>query len=233
MAAELWKTERVETVDDRAFVDACMIAVHQWCTSDEAMSTARRILRRKRLTLQADELVFEVQARVLRAIRNRPEKFETFNPAAYCTRAMTNMVKGLLSGRGHVDEVMTSDADAWPDAAVEPAASPIDAGDLDRFCAAIEAHGEHPVHVSAALTITYLAACTDITVDDAPWPRAGVRDDRRHGWPALWYATRSAALFPATGRRRDGQARTRQRHLEKIDALRLRARLVLMQGDPT
>jgi DNA-directed RNA polymerase specialized sigma24 family protein len=231
-ATNVWETSRVGDTANRALIDARMMEVHIWCMGDEAAATARRILGRKRLTLSAEDLVSEAKVRVLRTLHNNPGNFDTFNPAAYCTRAMGNYVKSLLSRRTRGEDIATDDLDMWVAEPSEPGLSDVDHSDIDRYCAAVEALGSHPIHVSGALTVTYLKAFADIAVDDAPWPQAGVPDGRRNAWPALWYATRNNALFPSVDRRgRDGQARTRQRHLEKIDGLLVEAVLALtLQG---
>jgi hypothetical protein len=229
-SGHLWKTEAVSSIHIEVYAEASMLAVHRWCATAEAHAVARRLLDRRRLTLSAEDLVFEAQERVLCAIDRNPDRFATFTPAAYCTTVMANLVKRLLSRRDLRDDVPLDVLEGQLSADPEPVMTPPDRGDLDRYCAAVEALGGNPVHVSGALTVTYLLAFDDIDVDDAPWPRAGVRDDRRHGWPALWFATRNPALFPNSSRRGDPQARIRQRHLDKIEGLRVRARLELRQG---
>jgi hypothetical protein len=135
-------------------------------------------------------------------------------------RIMENLVKGRWSRRSDVPLLWGDDADDWVPAAPEP---PSPAGvevDVARYLAAIETLGTDPVHVSAAITVVYLKAHDRITVDDAPWPKAGVTNERRETWPALWIATRDPGLFPNPQRRRpDGQARKRQRLLEQINRL--------------
>jgi len=231
--ASLWKTVPVCGIDNDTFVKVRIEAVNAWCASAEATRTAARILHRRRLTVLAEDLVSEVKVNVIRAIHHRPDKFETFNVAAYCTTAMTNLVKRMLSRREGDVEIPTDGVDQSLANQAEPAQATVDVAagpDVDWFCAAVEAHGDNPIHVSAALTFTYLSAFTDIPVDDAPWPKSGVPEDHRNAWPALWYATRNPSLFPDSARRRDPQARKRQRHLKRIDALRIQARLALASG---
>ena len=230
--ASLWKTGTVDGFDE-AFVKGRIEAVNAWCASAEATKTAARILNSRRLTVLAEDLVSEAKVNVIRAIHHRPDKFETLNVAAYCTTAMMNLVKSMLSRRAHAVEIPTDGVDRLLANQAEPAQATLrlaDLAEVDWFCAAVEAHGDNPIHVSAALTFTYLSAFTDIAVDDAPWPKSGVREDHRNAWPALWYATRNRSLFPDGARGRDPQARKRQRHLERIDALRIRARLALTSG---
>lgn len=230
--AGAWETAPVATPLDEAFIQARMIEVYHWCQSTEAIAIARRILQRKRLVLAPEDLVLEVQARVCRTIRNRPESFETFEVANYCTRSMGNYVKTLMSRRPMEEVLVGDDQHSWVPFSVDFAVTEVDHGDVDRFRACVEALGGDPVYISAALTLTSLRAFNNISIDDAPWPKAGVRDDRRDGWPALWFATRNPSLFPARGRR-DHQARIRQRHLERIDALWVRAGLAATMEGPS
>lgn len=227
-AANVWDTSRVSATANRAVREARAMEVHDWCMGDEALAVARRILGRKRLYVTAEDLVSEAKVRVLRTLHNRQHDHETFHTASYCTRAMSNYVKTLLTRRNPSGEVVTGDFDKWLPVSYEPEPSTVDHGDIDRFCAAIEALGQNALMVSGALTATYLQAFATIPVDDAPWPKAGVADARSAAWPALWYATRDKGLFPtADGKGRDGRARTRQRHLVRIDGLRLEAATML------
>lgn len=226
--ADVWKTGEVGEVHGRAFVDARMKEISDWCETEQARGLARRLIHRSRLPLEIHDLLGEVLVRVVTTIERRPERFEEFVAAAYCTTVMKNLAASWWSRRPDVDLVPPADFEARvPSMSTLPVPT-VAAEDIDRFRTVVEALGGDAVHVSAAITMTYLNAFDDIVVDDAPWPQAGVVDDRRVGWPALWYATRNAGLFPDPTRAgRDRQARTRQRQLERIEALCVKARLTM------
>lgn len=226
--AEVWKTGDVDGVHGRAFVDARMMEIHLWCATEQAQRLAGRLIHRSRLPLEADDLLGEVLVRVVTTIERRPERFEEFVAAAYCTTVMKNLAASWWSRRPDMDLVPPADLEARVPSRSTSRIPTVEAEDIDRFRTIVEALGGDGVHVSAAITMTYLSAFDDIVVDDAPWPKAGVAGDRRVGWPALWYATRNAGLFPDSTRHgRDRQARTRQRQLERIDALCVKARLAM------
>jgi hypothetical protein len=216
----VWKTEPVVGVHSQAFIDRRMVEVHQWCQSDDARKSARRLLRKSGLSLDPEDLLGDTELAVIQAIRRRPENFETFNPAAYCMRTLDNAVKRLWARRGDLPVDPLDQSREWVAHTDEPALSSLGEVDVVHYLATVEALGAKPVHVSAAITVMYLHTHDDIAMDDAPWPQAGVSTSRRESWPALWIATRDAGLFPNPARRRpDGRARQRQRLLEEINAL--------------
>jgi hypothetical protein len=229
----VWKTAPVDGIHDRALVESLMEELHRWCFGEQGKKAAQRVISKSRAPITVDDLLDETQEKVLAAIRKDPGRFEPFEPARYCTGTMKNIVATLWS-RGHAGvEVLVGDPYQLAEAPTDHSAHwRVDDGDVDRFRTTVEAIGTDPVHVSGALTMTYLMAQPDLAPHDVPWPKAGVKGDRQTAWPALWYATRSVALFPGDGRtRRDGQARQRQRHLDKIDGLRLRAISALTLAD--
>lgn len=204
-----------------------------WCTGPDGRRLAHALLRRSRLPLDVDDLIGEVVVKVATAIHNKPGNFEQFVAGAYCRTVMNNTVRQWRSRRSDVETVPFVDPDRWVPSHCESAPSAVGGIDLEDFHAAVEALGTDPVHVAAAITVTYLLTFDEIVFEDAPRPRAGVRKDLQCAWPALWLATRRPALFPAGDGRRDGQARTRQRHLDKIQSLRMRAYLAVMGTAPS
>ena len=226
----LWKTAHMGEGHDRAFIEARMLEVYAWCTSADAQTSAKRQLAKSRLPLSVDDLLGDTQAAVLAAIRRKPEKFETFHAPSYCMKTLSNLVKRLWSRRPDVSVVPWDEVSDWLPTAHEPEVSGLGHVETEQFLAIVEAMGDDPVHVSAAITVVYLRAHDDIAIDDAPWPRAGVGPARRDAWPALWLATRDPGLFPRAGRARpDGQARKRQRHLEQINGLLDRAHVYVVR----
>jgi DNA-directed RNA polymerase specialized sigma24 family protein len=221
---------RIRNADRR---DQLMMSFHTWSQTPEAKVIAKRVCRSTRLGLDPDDLLAEAMVRICRRIARDPEGLEDVEIPAYCTTVMRHLVRDAWSRRpiGGVQSVdefteavvpITDDAEG---VAIQDGLW-LDSDDLAHWRVAVEALGEDPVHVSAALSGLYLSTDESIRPDDLPWDQK--RNDVRHRvtWPALWCATRDRGLFPSDGRRRsDGRARTRQRMLDKIDAFMLAVRV--------
>ena len=86
---------------------------------------------------------------------------------------------------------------------------------------AAEALAKNFRELSGALTWMTISTHSDIDLDDAPAPKAGVGSDQVVGWPSLWFASHDRAMFNQHASK--AEVRKRQRQMSAIDSLRLAA----------
>lgn len=156
-----------------------------WLMGDEALRTAKRMLRGAGLDPQlAEDLVHGAIASMIGWSRG-PSALTIENPAAYGVTVLDSQLNGLLRGSwafdGELDETM-------------PAAEmplPVDDGDAaDPLRVAIE-HQPVPTWLRSA-SLSYLTLLGDETMrlDGAPSPQAGSTPMQARCWPALYLAGR-------------------------------------------
>jgi len=94
--------------------------------------------------------------------------------------------------------------------------------EIELKCAiAAEALAKNFRELSGALTWMTLSAHSDIELDDAPTPKAGVGSDQVVGWPSLWFASHDRTIFNEQASK--AEVRKRQRQMNAINNLRLAA----------
>jgi DNA-directed RNA polymerase specialized sigma24 family protein len=182
-----------------------------------------------------DELILDTHVAITRTFESTPSSAPLDSAEAYFRTALANRLKDLFRSRDRrVKEVPPggiADDPEWRDAiahrlegtgnegiVIEDDA---DSTLIDRFRTLVDHHGRvSRDHVTISGVLTWLTLEIDdlVPYDDAPSPAAGVAENARLGWPALWFAKRDASLF-ASGASRATQRR-RQRAMGKISDFR-------------
>lgn len=184
-------------------------AVLEWLSTSEALTLARRRLRAARLGFArdlAEDVLGDATVAVIKRMAS-PTPFEVDNPAAYGTRVVQNVVKGLNRGDVvHLDELNDQPA------LEEPA---VDSELTDELRLLVEHADAAPWLTSAALGYICFTMFPDSVPPYVPAPVAGARPDQALAWPALWFAGQRD-LFPEDGA--DPHKRRRARRIAKVRA---------------